>query len=88
MKENKPLSNEEIASFCGQTAMLFQAGIPPVESMHILLSDTKSSPGRHLSRKFWMSARQESLSGKPWKIQASFPSMLSRLLHWGRIRQS
>ena len=51
MKENKPLSSEEIASFCGQTAMLFQAGIPPVESMHILLSDTKSSPGRALIQK-------------------------------------
>ena len=51
MKENKPLSNEEIASFCGQTAMLFQAAIPPVESMHILLSDTKSSPGRALIQK-------------------------------------
>ena len=48
MKEKKLLSNEEIASFCNQAAMLFQAGIPPVQSMNILLSDTKSAEGREL----------------------------------------
>ena len=37
--EKKLLSNEEIASFCSQTAMLFQAGIPPMEGMAILQSD-------------------------------------------------
>lgn len=48
MKDRKLLSNEEIASFCNQTAMLFQAGIPPVESMNIMLEDVKSSGGREL----------------------------------------
>ena len=40
------LTNQEIASFCSQTAMLFQAGITPVESMQIMLSDSKSTEGK------------------------------------------
>ena len=43
--EQKLLSNEEIASFCNQAAMLFQAGIPPVEGMAILQSDAQSPEG-------------------------------------------
>lgn len=45
MRSSK-LTNQEIASFCGQTAMLFQAGITPVESMQIMLSDSKSTEGK------------------------------------------
>ncbi|MGN1148545.1 MAG: type II secretion system F family protein [Lachnospiraceae bacterium] len=44
----KRLSNQEIASFCGQTAMLFQAGIAPLESMNILLNDSKTDEGREI----------------------------------------
>ena len=44
--EKKLLSNEEIASFCSQAAMLFQAGIPPVEGMAILQSDAQSPEGK------------------------------------------
>ncbi len=48
MKDKKLLSNEEITSFCSQIAMLFQAGITPVESMNIMLSDAKSDAGKEL----------------------------------------
>ncbi len=48
MKNQNPLSNAEIASFCNQTALLFQAGITPAESISILLSDVKSEKGREL----------------------------------------
>lgn len=48
MKNQNPLSNAEIASFCNQTALLFQAGITPAESIRILLSDAKSEKGREL----------------------------------------
>ena len=55
--EKKLLSNEEIASFCSHTAMLFQAGIPPMEGMAILQSDAGSpedphrlQPGRKLTK--------------------------------------
>ena len=47
--EKKLLSNEEIASFCSQAAMLFQAGIPPVEGMAILQSDAQSVSYTHLT---------------------------------------
>lgn len=50
MKKQKQLTNEEIASFCNQTAILFQAGITPLESMNILLSDIKSEKGKELIR--------------------------------------
>lgn len=48
MKKQKQLTNEEIASFCNQTAILFQAGITPLESMNILISDMKSAKGKDL----------------------------------------
>lgn len=48
MSDKKLLSNEEIASFCNQSAMLFQAGIPPAEGMAILLNDVKSASGKKL----------------------------------------
>ena len=44
--EKKLLSNEEIASFCSQAAMLFQAGIPPVEGMAILQSEDRERAGK------------------------------------------
>lgn len=48
MKKQKKLSNAEIASFCNQTAMLLSAGITPVESINILLYDTKAEGGRQI----------------------------------------
>lgn len=48
MKKNrqKKLSNEEIASFCRQTALIVEAGITPAEGMDIILQDTISEEGR------------------------------------------
>lgn len=48
MKDQKRLSNQELASFCSQTALLLQAGITPAESMNILISDVQSDKGREL----------------------------------------
>ena len=48
MKKKKLLSNGEIASFCTQSALLFQAGITPAESMDILLKDSGSDAGREV----------------------------------------
>lgn len=48
MKKQKILSNAEIASFCSQTSMLLSAGITPVESMNILLHDTKADGGKEI----------------------------------------
>lgn len=48
MKDKRQLSNAEIASFCSQVAMLFQAGIAPIEGINIMLSDIKDSSAREL----------------------------------------
>lgn len=48
MKKKKLLTNAEIASFCTQTSLLFQAGITPAESMDILLQDSKSGAGKEV----------------------------------------
>lgn len=54
----KRLSNQEIASFCSQTAMLFQAGITPAEGMNILLNDSKSSNGKEILQTILDTCRQ------------------------------
>ncbi len=48
MKIKRTLNNAEIATFCSQTAMLFQAGITPAESMRILLGDATSEGSKEV----------------------------------------
>ncbi len=45
---NKKLTNEELASFCSQVAILLHAGITPTEGIRILLSDTTDAHSRAL----------------------------------------
>ena len=44
----KKLSNEELASFCSQIAIMLHAGITPAEGVRILLSDTKDTNSQSL----------------------------------------
>lgn len=48
MKKSSKLSNNEIASFCRQTAMIIRSGITPAEGMQILIHDTLSEEGKNL----------------------------------------
>ncbi len=48
MSTFRPLSNAEIADFCSQMALLFQAGIPPAECVNILMEETPSESGRKI----------------------------------------
>ena len=48
MKRVKELSNSEVAAFCSQLALLFPAGIPPLESIHLMTEDTVSAEGKAL----------------------------------------
>ncbi|MGN0402006.1 MAG: type II secretion system F family protein [Acetatifactor sp.] len=83
MREQKILSNEEIASFCNQAAMLFQAGIPPVEGVTIMLSDAKTSGARELLKSILDVCRK----GQPfYKALAStnvFPDYVINMLMLG-----
>lgn len=48
MKSMRKLSNEELAAFCQQTSILLRAGVAPIESIRILLSDTEDAGSRAL----------------------------------------
>ena len=71
--EQKLLSNEEIASFCNQAAMLFQAGIPPVEGMAILQSDAQSPEGRAIFDQILTVCRQGESFYKALEATGVFP---------------
>lgn len=58
MKNKKLLNNSEIASFCGQTAMILNAGITPAEGMDILLQDTKDAQGQEILSRILQICRQ------------------------------
>lgn len=58
MKNQKLLTNSEIASFCSQTAMILNAGITPAEGMNILLADTKDPKGKAILEEILSSCRQ------------------------------
>lgn len=48
MSSLKKLSNEELASFCSQVAILLHAGITPTEGIRIMLSDTVDRSSKRL----------------------------------------
>lgn len=50
MKNNarKQLTNQELAAFCDQIAMVLKAGISPAEGVSIMLEDTQSLEGREI----------------------------------------
>lgn len=66
----KRLSNQETASFCSQTAMLFKAGITPMESMEILLNDSKTQEGKDIIQGILEVCRQ----GKPLPMRCVHPA--------------
>ncbi|MCR5715988.1 MAG: type II secretion system F family protein [Lachnospiraceae bacterium] len=47
------LNNREIATFCQETAMIFQAGITPVEGMQLLISDAHSSEAKQIYQEIY-----------------------------------
>ncbi len=44
----KPLSNAELAFFCGQLAMILRSGISTLEGLHIMSEDAPAGDGRKL----------------------------------------
>lgn len=83
MKDRKPLSNEEIASFCSQAAMLFQAGITPSEGMQLMLTDAKSADAHRLLQ----SILDVCMEGEPFykALDATgvFPDYVIQMLNLG-----
>lgn len=83
MSDKKLLSNEEIASFCNQAAMLFQAGIPPVEGMAILLDDVKSPSGKKLISDILSMCRKGERFSKALASTEVFPDYVVHMLTLG-----
>ena len=81
--EQKLLSNEEIASFCNQAAMLFQAGIPPVEGMAILQSDAQSPEGRAIFDQILTVCRQGESFHKALESTGVFPDYCLHMIALG-----
>lgn len=79
----KRLSNQEIASFCSQTAMLFSAGITPTESMHILQNDSKTTEGREILQKILDTCRQGSSFAEALKATDVFPDYVLHMIALG-----
>lgn len=85
MKEQNKLSTEELASFCGQTSLLFQAGIPPVESMYILLSDVSSEKGRKLLEAILESCKRGDTFYEALSDTGVFPDYVLHTVKLGEI---
>lgn len=79
----KKLSNQEIASFCSQTAMLFQAGITPAESMNILLNDSKTAEGKEIIQTILYTCRQGEPFAKALKAADVFPDYVLHMIAIG-----
>ncbi len=79
----KSLSNQEIASFCSQTAMLFQAGITPTESMHILLNDSNSTEGREILQEIADNCAQGGPFSDALKSTGVFPDYVLHMIRLG-----
>lgn len=83
MKEKKQLSNQEIASFCNQTAMLFQSGITPVEGLTILVSDAKSESGKELLEEILNICRKGEPFNKALSATQVFPDYVLHMIALG-----
>ena len=83
MKEKKQLSNEELASFCSQTALLFQAGITPIEGLTILRSDIKSESGKLLLDEILAVCRQGERFHKGLASTGVFPEYVLHMIALG-----
>lgn len=82
MGQNR-LSNQEIASFCGQTAMLFQAGITPAESMSIMLSDSKADTAKELLSTIRDICRRGDSFAKALRETGVFPEYVLHMIALG-----
>lgn len=58
MKKQRRFSSSEIANFCGQVALLLNAGITPANGMEVMLSDTTDLRDREIIEKILKVCRE------------------------------
>ena len=83
MSKKQLLSNEEIASFCGQTALIIKAGIGPAEGMEILKQDTHDPKGQELLSRISDSCRRGSSFHEALLETGLFPDYVIKLIALG-----
>lgn len=83
MKNQRLLSNAEIASFCSQTAMILNAGITPYEGMNILMQDTKDNKGKELIQSIIDSCAQGDTFHKALEGTGVFPDYVLHMIELG-----
>ncbi len=83
MKNQKALSNAEVASFCRQTAMIIKAGITPAEGMNILMNDTADKDGKALLEQISTSCRRGNPFHMALEESGLFPSYVIKLIALG-----
>ncbi len=83
MKAKRTLTQAEITTFCSQTAMLIQAGITPVESMSILLSDMKNDQGKEILQGIWDVCKKGTSFHEALESVGVFPDYCLRLIALG-----
>lgn len=83
MKNQKLLTNSEIAVFCGQTAMILRAGITPTEGMGILLSDTTDAKGRQIIEQILGICRQGNTFQNALAATGVFPDYVLHMVALG-----
>jgi len=83
MKEQKQLSNIEIASFCRQTAMIVHAGITLTEGMDILINDTLDPKGKEILSKIAEECNKGNKLNEAITSTGVFPEYVAKLVALG-----
>jgi len=83
MKKQNKLSNEELASFFTQVAILLHAGITPLEGVRILLSDTKDSQSAALLQAIIDNINDGSSFGESLEATGVFPDYVLNTITLG-----
>ena len=83
MKEQRQLSNIEIASFCRQTAMIVRAGITLTEGMDILINDTLDPKGKEILRLIEDECNKGNSLHEAIEATGVFPEYVAKLIALG-----
>lgn len=83
MKRKNILTNDELASFCSQMAILLHAGIAPIEGLRILLSDTTDSASKRLLEDILAAVSDGNTFSESLKAVGAFPDYVVNTLKLG-----
>ena len=83
MSTQSKLTNEELASFCSQMAILLHAGITPIEGIRIMLSDTKDISGKKLLQAIIDAVNEGSNFAESLEVVGVFPDYVVNTIKLG-----